>query len=60
MAGAPARRARTAAGKEGKAPMIHALRFVLVIGAIVLVVVVDLAALVGWVRRRWRASERRE
>ena len=40
--------------------MIHALLFVLVIGAIVLVVVVNLAALVGWVRRRWRASERRE
>jgi hypothetical protein len=33
--------------------MIDAALFVLVLGAIALAVVVNLAALLGWLRRRW-------
>jgi hypothetical protein len=31
-----------------------ALLFLLVLGAVVLALAVDLAALLGWLRRRWR------
>jgi hypothetical protein len=33
--------------------MTEALLFVLVVGAVTLALVVDLAAVVGWVGRRW-------
>jgi hypothetical protein len=38
--------------------MIHALLFVLVLGAIALALVVDVAAAIGWVRRRFFRSPR--
>ena len=34
--------------------MMDALLFVLIVGALVLALGVDLAALVGWLRGRWR------
>jgi hypothetical protein len=34
--------------------MTDALLLVLVIGAVTLALVVDVAAAIGWVRRRWR------
>jgi hypothetical protein len=34
--------------------MMDALLLVLVVGAVVLALAVDLTALVGWLRRRWR------
>jgi hypothetical protein len=34
--------------------MMDALLLVLVVGAVVLALAVDLAALVGWLRLRWR------
>jgi hypothetical protein len=34
--------------------MTDALLFVIVLGALVLALAVDLAALLGWLRRRWR------
>jgi hypothetical protein len=33
--------------------MTDALLFVLVLGAVTLALVVDVAAVVGWLRRRW-------
>jgi hypothetical protein len=34
--------------------MTEAVLFVLVLGAIALALAVDLAAVIGWLRRRWR------
>ena len=34
--------------------MMDALLFVIVLGALVLALAVDVAALLGWLRRRWR------
>jgi len=33
---------------------LHAVLLVIVVSVIVLALVVDVAALLGWVRRRWR------
>jgi hypothetical protein len=34
--------------------MTSALLFVLVLGAVVLALAVEIAAVIGWARRRWR------